>query len=121
MHRVLVVEDEETVARALERSLKRLGAEVRLLFDTSLLETTLLEFRPTHVVSDLRMTPLDGIAVLSLAKRLVPEARRTVLSGSIETISQGMLEEILPCRLVSKPWRDSTLGVDLGLEMGKTS
>jgi DNA-binding response OmpR family regulator len=121
LHRVLIVEDEDTVARALERSLKRHGAVVRVLLETTALEATLLEFQPTHVVTDLRMTPRDGIAVLRVAKQLVPDAVRTVLSGSLESLTQQALDTVQPCRLVSKPWLESTLAHDIGLKKGGAS
>jgi len=118
---VLIVEDERFVARALERSLKRHGAVVRVLLETTTLQATLLEFQPTHVVSDLRMTPRDGIEVLRVASQLVPDAVRTLLSGSSDSLTQETLDSVQPCRLLSKPWLEATLAHDLGLTTGSPS
>jgi len=121
LQRVLVVEDEEPVGRALERWLKRQRVHVLLLIDTARLEETIAAFQPTHVVSDLRMAPRDGVEVLSVVKRLAPHAVRSLLSGSLETLTEASLATISPCNLISKPWQESTLAADLGLVRGVRS
>lgn len=86
------------------------------MFDPFTVEAVLTEFQPTHVVSDLVMPGRDGLAVLRLARQLVPAAVRVLLSGSLDSVSEAQLADVMPCNLVSKPWRDETLAVDLGLE-----
>ncbi len=113
--RVLLVEDDEKVARALDRWLRRQGAEVRVVGDPLELETALASFAPTHVVSDLKMPHRTGVEVLTLVKQLAPRARRAMLSGSLESLTAAGLAAIAPCRLVAKPWREETLAVELGL------
>ena len=114
--RVLVVEDEASVAHALARWLKRQGAAVRVVLDPLTLEVVLAEFEPTHVVSDLIMPARDGLEVMSLVKRLAPLAVRSLLSGSLDSLDAERLREVMPCRLVAKPWSDVSLAFELGLE-----
>jgi DNA-binding NtrC family response regulator len=116
LHRILVVEDEEPVARALERWLRRQGCEVRVLLDVQLLAEVLREFNPTMVVSDLHMPLQSGLEVLAEVKRLAPAAGRALLSGSLRSVSIAELQSIQPVRLVAKPWNNATLLRDLGLE-----
>lgn len=116
LHRVLIVEDEEPVARALERWLKRRRVEVRVLLDPLGFEVLLTAFNPTHVVSDLVMPERNGLEVLRVARQLMPDAVRVLLSGSLDSVKESALVDLMPVRLVSKPWRDATLAVDLGLE-----
>lgn len=113
--RVLLVEDDETIARALDRWLRRQGASVRVVADPLELEVALESFVPTLVVSDLNMPHRTGVEVLVLVKQLAPHARRVMLSGSLESLNAEHLAAIAPCRLVSKPWREETLADDLGL------
>ena len=116
MQRVLVVEDEESVARALERWLKRKGCVVHVELDVGHLEARLAEFDPTHVISDLVMPQRDGLEVLAVVKRLKPAAVRLLLSGSLESLSAEVLALIAPCGLVGKPWDERDLARQLGLE-----
>jgi two-component system, OmpR family, response regulator VicR len=116
LHRVLVVEDEEPIARVLERWLKRHKVEVWVVHDTALVERALLDFLPTHVVSDLNMPLQDGLEVLAMARRVVPDAVRCLMSGSLDSLDKGRLARVQPVRLVGKPWNDATLWRDLGLD-----
>lgn len=116
MHRILLVEDEEAVARALERWLKRRSAEVRVLLDPHQVRSALTEFKPTVVVSDLHMPTRSGLEVLAEAKELVPDATRALLSGSLQSLPAKDLLALQPLRLIAKPWNTATLARDLGLD-----
>jgi two-component system response regulator MprA len=65
--RVLVVEDDEDIAQALQRSLRLEGYEVRLAGDGEAALQTAITFQPDLVVLDLGLPKLDGIEV---ARRL---------------------------------------------------
>jgi two-component system response regulator MprA len=65
--RVLVVEDDEDIAQALQRSLRLEGYEVRLAGDGEAALQTAVTFQPDLVVLDLGLPKLDGIEV---ARRL---------------------------------------------------
>jgi two-component system response regulator MprA len=65
--RVLVVEDDEDIALALQRSLRMEGYEVRLAGDGEAALDEAVAFMPDMVILDLGLPKLDGIEV---AKRL---------------------------------------------------
>lgn len=112
---MLLVEDEAPVARAMERWLKRQGAQVQVLHDSGVAEVLLQQRWPTIVISDYLMPGLDGVQVLALAKALNPTARRCLLSGSLFMVSEAARESLAPCLFVEKPWDGQTLRVQLGL------
>jgi DNA-binding NtrC family response regulator len=116
LHRILIVEDEEPVARALERWLKRRNVETQVLLDPTGVPQALREFQPTIVVSDMHMPERSGLEVLAEVKQLAPTVTRALLSGSLQSISANDLLAIQPVRLISKPWNNATLARDLGLE-----
>ncbi|HEY0881023.1 MAG TPA: response regulator [Archangium sp.] len=118
MHRVLVVEDEVAVGRALERLLRRWGAQVHMIshpVDAPQLEGVLREQQPSVVLSDLMLhAALDGVAVLKVARRVVPMATRALLSGSLFMVDEAMRREIDPCVYLAKPWDPHQLRLLLG-------
>ncbi len=65
--RVLVVEDDEEIAQALQRSLRLEGYEVKLALDGQAALDVAVAFNPDLVILDLGLPKLDGIEV---AKRL---------------------------------------------------
>jgi two-component system, OmpR family, response regulator MprA len=65
--RVLVVEDDEEIARVLQRSLRMEGYEVRLAFDGEAALGAASAFNPDLVILDLGLPKLDGMEV---ARRL---------------------------------------------------
>lgn len=113
-----MVDDEKPVARALERWLTRLGARVCVLTEPAEVEAVLQREQPTLVISDYLMPVMDGVAVLTLARRLVPTARRCLLSGSLFLVTPAQRAAIEPCLFVDKPWDGGQLAVQLGLLPG---
>ena len=115
--RIVVVEDEEPVARALERFLRRHQASVKVLIDPTpeALEAVLVEFDPTHVISDFYMPSRTGLDVLAQAMRVAPGARRALFSGSLQSVPAARLLSLQPLVLLPKPWNNDTLAADLGL------
>jgi DNA-binding NtrC family response regulator len=112
---VLVVDDDLPVARALERWLKRRGVMVFLVTEASEFEQSLERDRPTLVISDYLMPKLNGVQVLATAKRLAPDARRCLLSGSLEQVTAAQRASISPCLFLEKPWDPARLAIQLGL------
>ena len=67
--RVLVVEDEESVAKLLEAGLKREGFDVSIAFDGEAAKEKILKIQPEVVLLDLIMPRLDGWEVLSWLRK----------------------------------------------------
>ncbi len=92
--RVLVVEDDEDIAQALQRSLRMEGYEVRVAGDGEAALEQAASFLPDLVVLDLGLPKLDGIEV---ARRLRAESdvpilvltARDALESRVEGLDSG--------------------------------
>ena len=116
MQRVLVVDDELMVARSLERWLTRRGVEVVVLTDVTEFELVFTREAPTLVICDYLMPGMNGVAVLTLARRLAPEVRRCLLSASQPSVTAAQRASIEPCLFIDKPWDSATFAKQLGLD-----
>jgi DNA-binding response OmpR family regulator len=89
--RVLVVEDDEDIAQALQRSLRMEGYEVRVAGDGEAALEQAASFLPDLVVLDLGLPKLDGIEV---ARRLRAESDVPILvltaRDALESRVQGL-------------------------------
>ena len=115
MQHVLVVDDDLSVAHALERWLKRIGVQVTLLGKVAELEAVLERVKFTLIISDYLMPVRDGITVLSTARRLAPSMRRCLLSGSLGLVTEAQRASVAPCVFLEKPWEPASLASQLGL------
>ncbi|WP_426753987.1 response regulator [Myxococcus sp. Y35] len=108
--RVLIVDDEPPIARALQRLLKREGFEVQIAFNGNEALERLGEFHPDIVLSDFRMPGMTGSELLQRIKRSHPLALRLIISGYadfksvVASVNEGEI-----CRFISKPWDDAEL------------
>jgi FixJ family two-component response regulator len=68
-HCVAVVDDEQSVRKALERLFRSAGFAVRSFGSGAAFLDSLLEFEPSCVVLDLHMPPPDGFEVLETLHR----------------------------------------------------
>ena len=109
--RILIVDDDEKVIRALERLLKRRGlttasagsAEEAL----ALLEAGLA---PGVVVSDQRMGATDGVTFLTEVRARWRKVRRILITGfSDPEALQGAINEAQVHRFLTKPWESDVL------------
>ncbi len=82
--RILIVDDEAGVLRALERLFRRNGHEVRTATSPAEALRALDEFTPGAVISDFLMNGMSGVEFLGQVAKRVPEARRILLSGYAE-------------------------------------
>jgi two-component system response regulator VicR len=82
--RILLVDDEAPVLRALDRLFSRRGHEVRQASSAEEALTILDGFVPDLVISDFRMKGMNGVELLRLVAVRVPGARRVLLSGFAE-------------------------------------
>ncbi len=109
-HRVLLVDDEANVLRALKRTL----ADEDYALETSLSGQDglklLNEGHFTVIISDQRMPVMTGVEFLKEVKRLSPETVRIILSGYVEVNSiLDAINEGEVFRFVHKPWNDEEL------------
>ncbi len=101
--RVAVVDDEEPVARLLERMLRGRGFTVeRFTSGPALVRALGAGARFDAVVSDVRMPDLDGPATVRAAREIVPDLKALLLSGYAEVVS-GDGPDAPPARQLTKP------------------
>jgi DNA-binding NarL/FixJ family response regulator len=122
--RVLIVDDEPLVASALARQLRAYGCVVTseqrprsVLTTLSSLTEAARELQgPEAVVSDLHMPGMRGTDFLLEIKRLVPLARRVLISAVSEHVTAAEMLALSPCALMPKPWTTEALLNALGLD-----
>ncbi len=106
---ILCVDDDEHVLMALRRTLE----EHRVL--TARNGSEAIELLQKHavgvVISDYHMPGLDGVAFLSVARKLQPQTIGIILSGSIHASSviEAVVDADLAYAYLEKPWRDGEL------------
>ncbi len=108
--RILLVDDEPNVLKALQRSLRALG------FDTTTAACgaealRVLERQPVDaIVSDMRMPGIDGAELLTRSRLHAPDAVRVLLTGHADVpLAVAAINEAEIFRYVEKPWNDSLL------------
>lgn len=122
MKRMLIVDDENNVLRALRRTLQRAFAGEDLHLETfddprlalERLGNTMFDL----VISDFRMPPMDGVTFLKRVRQLQPDSVRLILSASTDFDAlMSALNEAEIFRYLTKPWDDDNLvaTVRLGL------
>ena len=87
MTRVLFIDDEPIVLRALDRSLRarKVPWEVRFVDSGEGALQMLKREQFDVVIADLRIPDLDGVEVLTEVQRAYPRIARLVLSGQVGT------------------------------------
>lgn len=115
VHTVMIVEDEEQVAKVIAGLLKRMGVGFVYARDGETgLEKLKKAPRPfSLILSDQRMPGMDGHEFLEKARELSPDSIRFLITGFadiqtiIDAVNQGAIH-----RYISKPW-DNTELMDL--------
>lgn len=107
---LLLVDDEENILRALQRTLRRDGYTI--LHATSGAEG--LEILAQHpvgvIISDQRMPGMTGVEFLNQVKALYPKTVRIALSGytDLESITDAINRGAI-YKFLTKPWEDDLL------------
>ena len=119
MNRILIVDDEESILRALRRLLTLTPCKVgektyTFVVDSfSSPEAALEKARHTAydlVLSDYRMPRMDGVTFLKAFRELQPECARLILSGYADLNGLiGAINDAGISRFLSKPWNDYEL------------
>jgi len=107
---ILVVDDEEFVLSALERSLKRAKFRVITCQDPTKVMDILEEEPVEVIISDERMPEMSGMELLVDVRKKHPSVVRILLTGhasvevAITAVNEGKLY-----RFLTKPWDDEEL------------
>ncbi len=117
-HKILIVEDEEFVRKALERLLRRDGYTVLSAPSAEEALKLLREEEVDLVISDHLMPGMKGLEFLEVVRQRLPETLRIVLTGYAETnlvieaINKGEVY-----RFLTKPWNDDDLRLTIRLAL----
>ncbi len=115
---ILVVDDEEFVLNALERSLRLDGHEVITCGDPVQALALLKEREVDVIISDHLMPQMKGLDFLREAKSLRPRAIRILLTGHADLqLALRAINEGEVYRFFTKPWDDETLRLDVRLAL----
>jgi two-component system response regulator (stage 0 sporulation protein F) len=105
---VLVIDDEHGVRSVLAEALTADGYLVYLADGTNAVEA--LTARNYHmIVSDLRMSVMNGLQTLALAKEKSPEAKLIVITGYPSEDSLQLCRELGVARYLVKPFSISEI------------
>lgn len=112
--RLLLVDDEPYVLRALERQLRAVMRQPRYRIETCSSPREALRTageKPFDlVISDYRMPEMDGVAFLRAFRDMQPGAARLILSGQTDLKGLiGAINEAGIMRFIAKPWEDAEL------------
>jgi DNA-binding NtrC family response regulator len=110
MARIMLVDDEENIVRALSRSLRSTGWEIVTYTNAheALLDIEKREF--AAIVSDYRMPAINGVEFLEFCKLRQPDTVRIILSAYAD--KDAMLQAVNTAqifRFITKPWDDKEL------------
>ena len=109
--RVLVVDDEPAVRRALERALRHFGYETISAGGGDSAYEILAHDHFDAILLDIRMPLMSGDALFLAIVRRWPDLRDRIIlmSGDIERASQGWSAELKSRPLLAKPFTFQTL------------
>ena len=110
LNKVLLVDDEISILRSLERLLVRSGYRVFTATSGADALLRLQQEKCQVIISDFRMPEMSGGELLANVKRLYPEAVCMVLSGysDFQSVLQ-LLNSGTGFRFLQKPWEDEQL------------
>src|SRR5690242_12130825 len=108
--RVLIVDDDELILRALARILEGAGFSTRCYLTPDDALAAMERDAPVVVISDYMMPEMDGIAFLKQARLRAPAAVRILCTAAedfhvaLQAVNSGEVY-----RIVSKPWHQQEL------------
>jgi response regulator RpfG family c-di-GMP phosphodiesterase len=115
-HRLLMVDDEESITKALQRLFRREGYEIHTASSGQQGLEVLKEAKEPFslIISDQRMPGMTGAQFLEGAKKMFPDAKRVLLTGYsdmdaiVDAINKGEIH-----RYLAKPWNDDDLLIQI--------
>jgi two-component system response regulator MprA len=110
-YRVLIVDDEPSVRRALERALRHFGYEAVSAGGGDSAYEVLAHDRFDAILLDIRMPLMSGDTLFLAIVRRWPELRDRIIlmSGDIESATAGWSAELKSRPLLAKPFTFQTL------------
>jgi two-component system, probable response regulator PhcQ len=112
--KILLVDDEQHVTRALERALRKEGYDIKAVNDPQAALALLKTEKFDLVISDHLMPGMTGLEFTKLVRDRYPDMMRLMLTGQadldmvISAINHGEVY-----RFVKKPWDDAELKLTL--------
>lgn len=111
---VLYLDDEEMLVNAMQRQVRK---EPYRFLGTTSVEAALAMVSaeaPDLVITDFKMSPIDGLQFIEQARRLRPNAIYVVHSGFAddERIREAMQRKVL-ARFLAKPWDTTRIRADI--------
>jgi two-component system response regulator RegA len=115
---LLIVEDDATFARTLQRSFERRGYEVRVGRDRVTVEALLAEETPQYAVVDLKLDTTSGLRIVQHLHVHDQAMRIVVLTGfaSIATAVEAM--KLGACHYLAKPSNSDDIEAAFGRTAG---
>ena len=108
--RVLIVDDDELILRALSRILEASGYQPRCYLQPEEALAAIEADRPTVIISDYMMPGMDGVSFLKQARNRAPHAVRILCTAAedfrvaLQAVNSGEVY-----RIISKPWHQQEL------------
>jgi CheY-like chemotaxis protein len=93
--RVLIVDDERSIADTLALILNAIGFETKAFYKGEMALEAAAQFRPDIVISDVIMGGINGIEVAILISKMLPKCKVILFSGQASTadlVTQAMSE-----------------------------
>lgn len=81
MKKLLIIEDDHALASILERRLTRHGFNCRLTHDASDVLLVAREFRPSHILLDMKLAEANGLSLIVPLRNLLPKVMMVLLTG----------------------------------------
>ena len=117
-HRVMIVDDEAPVLKALERSLRKENYKLIAAGSARQALEILKQERIDLIISDHLMPGMTGLEFLKLVKAKYPEIIRIILTGhaDLDLVISAINEEVV-YHFLSKPWSDEELKLSIRLAL----
>jgi len=117
IHKILVLDDEEPIIKAMTRVLHRMPnewlsgrCEVHGFSDPDEALASMRDHEYDLIITDLRMPRIDGIEFLRQTLAIQPDALRIVISGHADLPTvMSAINDAQVYRFIGKPWNDTEL------------